>query len=93
MNEELKEQGCGVVGFLMDGEDPYGLEDAKDILEYTKAAYPNIISPAALADKIGLQAYPTTYFVDSDGTILGEPVVGARPDQYRKTVDSLLSDM
>ena len=93
MNEELKKQGCAVVGFLMDGEDPYGLEDAKDILDHTGVSYLNIISPATLKDDIDLQGYPTTYFVDSDGTILGDPVLGAYPDQYRQIVDKLLSDM
>ena len=93
MNAELKEQGCAVVGFLTDGEDPGGLKDAKGILEDAGATYLNVICPMTLTDDVGLEAFPTTFFVDSDGNILGDPVVGAYPDQYMKAVDELLSDM
>lgn len=91
MNKELEKKGCGVVGFLMDGEDPDGLEDALDILDDVGASYQNIICSESVGDEVGLEAYPTTFFVDSNGKILGNPIVGADPDQYRKTVDKLLS--
>lgn len=93
MNEELKEKGCAVVGFLTDGEDPEGLEDAKAILQDAGVSYLNVVCPESVLYDVGLEAFPTTFFVDSDGKILGDPVVGAYPDQYRKTVDKLLSNM
>ena len=93
MNKELKEKGCGVVGFLMDGEDPSGLADAKDTLEDVGASYQNIICAESVGDEVGLEAYPTTFFVDSNGKILGNPIVGAQPDEYMRTVEKLLSDM
>ncbi|MBO4266393.1 MAG: TlpA family protein disulfide reductase [Lachnospiraceae bacterium] len=93
MDKELKKKGCGVVGFLMDGEDPDGLEDAQDTLDDIGVSYQNIICAESVGDAVGLEAYPTTFFVDSNGKILGDPIVGAQPDQYRKTVDKLLSNM
>ena len=93
MNKELKKKGCEVVGFLTDGEDPNALSDAKDILDDAGASYLNVVCSMSLTDEVGLEAFPTTYFVDSNGKILGEPVVGAHPDQYQQTLDKLLSDM
>ncbi len=93
MNKELSEKGCGVIGLLDDGEDPQGLEDAKDILQDVGATYLNMIFPYKISANVAFQAYPTTFFVDSNGKIIGEPVVGAAPDRYREMVDSLLSNM
>ena len=93
MNKELSEKGCGVIGLLDDGEDPQGLEDAKDILQDVGATYLNMIFPYKISANVAFQAYPTTFFVDSNGTIIGEPVVGAAPDRYREMVDTLLSNM
>ena len=93
MNKELSEKGCGVIGLLYDGEDPQGLEDAKDILQDVGATYLNMIFPYKISANVAFQAYPTTFFVDSNGTIIGEPVVGAAPDRYREMVDTLLSNM
>ena len=93
MNKELSEKGCGVIGLLDDGEDPQGLEDAKDILQDVGATYLNMIFPYMISANVAFQAYPTTFFVDSNGTIIGEPVVGAGPDRYREMVDTLLSNM
>ena len=39
-----------------------------------------------------LSAFPTSYFVDSNGKIVGEPVVGAYVDKYKETIDGLLGE-
>ena len=93
MNKDLKTIDCAVIGFLIDGEDPVGLSDAKDILNDAGTSYLNVICPESIARELGIEAIPTTYFVDSDGNILGDPIVGAYPDEYMQTVEDLLSDM
>lgn len=93
INGELQKKGCGVMGILTDGEDPDGLNDALDILDDAGATYTNVICSESLLEELGIEAFPTTFFVDSSGNILGEPVIGAYPDQYRETIDKLLSDM
>ena len=93
LNKELNGKGCAVVGLLDDGEDPRVLEDAKYILEDAQATYLNMIFPEQISVEVEFEVYPTTFFVDHNGTILGDPVVGARPDQYKKTVEKLLSNM
>ena len=92
MNSELKEKGCGVIGFLADGEDPEGLSDAKDTLKDLGVTYTNVVFPESIQEKIGLTAYPTTYFVNSKGEVMSDPVVGADPDSYSEIVNLILSD-
>ena len=93
MSGQLREKDCGIVGLLIDGEDPNGLADAKDILSDASAQYTNLVFPSAVSNELNIQSVPTTYFVDSKGNILGEPVIGARPQIYLETIDSLLASM
>ena len=93
MSGQLREKDCGMVGLLIDGEDPNGLADAKDILSDASAQYTNLVFPSAVSNELNLQSVPTTFFVDSKGNILGEPVIGARPQIYLETIDSLLASM
>ena len=94
LNEEFREKGCEIVGFLIDGEDTDGLKDGKDILNDAGATYLNVICPDSIANAAGIEAIPTTFFVDSTGKILvDEPIVGAYPEEYPKTLDKLLSGM
>ena len=43
-----------------------------------------------LLPSVGL---PTSYFVDSEGKILGKPIVGKNVEQYSETLEQLLSEM
>ena len=38
-----------------------------------------------------IKAVPTTVFVDRNGVILGEPIIGAAAGEYEKTVDAMLA--
>ena len=33
---------------------------------------------------------PTTYFVDSNGKLIGEPILGAHTDKYRERMEKYL---
>jgi hypothetical protein len=37
-----------------------------------------------------VELIPTTFFVDSNGNILGTPIVGALPEEYIPAVQALL---
>lgn len=93
MSVQLEEKDCGIVGMLIDGEDPQGLSDARDILSEASADYTNVVCPESIPRELDIVGVPTTYFVDSKGNIIGEPVIGADPEAYLETVDSLLSSM
>lgn len=82
LNKQLAEKGGAVVGinsFTLDG-DKTAISDAKDILTKKGVSYKNIWFDAkSEAGKFtsGLYSYPTTYVVDKNANIVGEPIVGA----------------
>ena len=82
LNRQLAEKGGAVVGvntFTLDG-DKAAISEAKEILEKKKASYRNIwFASDSEAGKFtsGIYSYPTTYVVDGNGNIVGEPIVGA----------------
>ncbi|MBQ3200381.1 MAG: hypothetical protein IJB22_00525, partial [Clostridia bacterium] len=51
--------------------------DVKAVLEYTGAAYPNIVFAQEMLEYVDLMYIPATVFLDKDGHIVGDPVVGA----------------
>ena len=82
LNKELAEKGGALIGvntFTLDG-DKAAIADAKDVLAKKGATYQNIyFASDGDAGKFveNVFAYPTTYVVDRNGNIVGDPIVGA----------------
>ena len=90
LRAELEAQDCGIIGILIDGNTGSGLADGKDILADTGVTYVNLIPTDEITAFFRASSVPTTYFADSTGTIVGEPIVGADPDGYRARIKELL---
>ena len=76
MYEEL---GEGMIGVLIDADDRGAIDKAKQILKRAGADFPQLRPSKEMSSLINaIDAIPTTIFVDSDGNIVGKPVVGAR---------------
>ena len=93
IHQEYAEEGAGVIGLVLDvpaGNDQL-LQDALDILDETGVTYTNIRAWNGLGETLQVNAVPTTYFVDSEGKIMGDPIVGADIEQYRRTFKNYLS--
>ena len=96
LNKQLAEKGGAVVGinsFTLDG-DKTAIAEAKDILAKKGVSYKNIwFDSKSEAGKLasGLYSYPTTYVVDKNGNIVGEPIVGAITGQKQaQTLQKLI---
>ena len=82
LNEELAEKGGSLIGvntFTLDGDEA-AISEAKDVLAKKGATYQNVYFDSdGEAGKFttNIFAYPTTYVVDRNGNIVGEPIVGA----------------
>lgn len=82
LNKELEKKGGAVIGinsFTLDGKEKE-IADAKDILSKKGVSYRNVyFSSTGEAGKFtsNLFSFPTTYVVDRNGNIVGEPIVGA----------------
>ena len=82
LNKELTEKGGALIGvntFTLDGDEA-AISEAKDVLAKKGAAYQNVyFASDGEAGKFttNIFAYPTTYVVDRNGNIVGDPIVGA----------------
>ena len=82
LNKELVEKGGSLIGvntFTLDGDEA-AISEAKDVLAKKGATYQNVYFDSdGEAGKFttNIFAYPTTYVVDRNGNIVGEPIVGA----------------
>ena len=82
LHKDVAGKGGAVVGinaFTLGG-DAAAIADAKDVLTKSGATYQNVYFDAdSEAGKFteNVYAYPTTYVVDRNGNIVGDPIVGA----------------
>ena len=102
LNRELAERDGALIGvnaFTLDGDET-AISDAKDVLMKKNATYQNVyFDSTGEAGKFttNIFAYPTTYVVDRNGNIVGEPVVGAitekkQGEALQKLIDQALAD-
>ena len=90
LNTELKENNCQIVGIVTDAKKEKKIAQAKEILAELDAGYVNMVPFEGLADLLPQDCWPTTYFVDENGVLIGEPVDYADPDAYREKIEQLL---
>ena len=96
LNKELAEKGGQVVGvnsFTLDGNKDE-IADAKDVLNKKGVTYKNIwFKSDSEAGKFtsNLFSFPSTYVIDQNGNIVGEPIVGAISSaEQRAALDKLI---
>ena len=101
LNKELAEKGGALIGvntFTLDGDEA-AISEAKDVLAKKGATYQNVYFDSdGEAGKFttNIFAYPTTYVVDRNGNIVGEPIVGAitekkQAETLQKLIDQVLA--
>ena len=101
LNKELAQKGGALIGvntFTLDGNEA-AISEAKDVLAKKGATYQNVYFPSdGEAGKFttNIFAYPTTYVVDRNGNIVGDPIVGAitekkQAETLQKLIDQALA--
>ena len=97
-NQRIKEQGGEVIGVnteTLDGNAD-NIATAKKILESAGASFRNVyFDPDSEAGKfaLGIMAFPTTYVVDRQGNIVGEPIMGGIDQEANMaTLEKLIAD-
>ena len=101
LNKELADKGGALIGvnaFTLDGDET-AIAEAKEVLAKKGATYQNVYfdssSPAG-AFTANIFAFPTTYVVDRNGNIVGEPIVGAiteknQAETLQKLIDQAIA--
>ena len=101
LNKELAKKGGALIGvntFTLDGDEA-AISEAKDVLAKKGVSYQNVYFDSdGEAGKFttNIFAYPTTYVVDRNGNIVGEPIVGAitekkQAETLQKLIDQALA--
>ena len=101
LNKELAKKGGALIGvntFTLDGDEA-AISEAKDVLAKKGATYQNVyFASDGKAGKFttNIFAYPTTYVVDRNGNIVGDPIVGAitekkQAETLQKLIDQALA--
>ena len=101
LNQELADKGGALIGvntFTLDGDEA-AISEAKDVLAKKGATYQNVYFDSdgeAGEFTANIFAYPTTYVIDRNGNIVGEPIVGAITEQkqaetLQKLIDQALA--
>ena len=101
LNKELAKKGGALIGvntFTLDGDEA-AISEAKDVLAKKGATYQNVYFDSdGEAGKFttNIFAYPTTYVVDRNGNIVGDPIVGAiteekQAETLQKLIDQALA--
>lgn len=85
-----------ILGLIIDinGEDDTEHRDlAVDITQKADADFTNLIANADFAPVLrSVVGVPTTLFIDGEGKIVGDPIVGADVDGYKKFVEEYLNE-
>ena len=100
LSQEMKDQGVGVVGMVLDSVSEDGTPDdsivqkAQLLKEKTGVTYPLLIPDKGfLNGRIsGLQSFPESFFVDKDGNIVSDPIMGSNTfDGWKEAVEKQLA--
>ncbi len=85
--------------FTLDGNEK-AIAEAKEVLKKKGASYQNVYFDSesdAGTFATGVYAYPTTYVVDREGNLVGDPIVGAitepkQKEALQKLIDQAIAD-
>ncbi|MEG1773138.1 MAG: redoxin domain-containing protein [Clostridia bacterium] len=71
-----------VISILFDSSDPGAIDNAKAIIQASGVQFPvlknNKSVKSAIMDKFGISTLPTTLFINSNGNLVTQPIIGAK---------------
>lgn len=94
--EETKDLDVNVIGIIGDTPDPENEEAAVKLIEANGVKYLNLVPNSGLKETLlsNIEGYPTIIFVDRNGNIVGEAVLGSRSkEEYKAIITELLKNL
>ena len=93
MHRRLADKGAAVLGICADADTMGDL--CRQILEEKHVDYVNILPFEGMDNALPLSGYPTSFFVNSEGTIVSRPFAGVPRSgdvaEYEELIDQLLA--
>ncbi|MCR5343422.1 MAG: redoxin domain-containing protein [Butyrivibrio sp.] len=91
INDRLAAKNCQIVGVCADVEDEDSLNEATALLQENGVTYTNLITWDEWYETLDMsEGCPTSFFVNSNGELVGNPISGALVDEYEDYIDALL---
>ena len=83
-----------LIGLVCDAsENSVQIQRALEITQKARADFVNIVPDAALMKFMeGVDAVPTTIFVNNKGEVVGRAIIGANVEGYKSELEKLLAD-
>lgn len=91
LSQTYADRDVAVVGLLYDGADAQARADAEEILSQAGVTYRNLLPWDGMESALRVQAFPTTFFVDSEGRLVGNVIPGADIEAYTQQIEALLA--
>lgn len=96
LSEELSSKGINIIGLVGDVSGEENMEDAIAIVKKKKVEFLNLVPDDAIRETLlsKIKGYPVTIFVDSNGNLVGESIVGARSkDEYKSIAEKVFDTL
>ncbi|MBQ6342681.1 MAG: TlpA family protein disulfide reductase [Anaerolineaceae bacterium] len=91
LNDEFMPQGAQVIGIVYDADEADEVLEAEEIINDLDLDFVNLLPNQAIWQMFRTQSFPSTFFVNDKGVILGEPVMGSRFSKYEELLNQYLS--
>ena len=88
--KEFETNGGQIVGLVYDATEDDLIQEAKEIADDLDLNFVNLLPTQEMLDFFKAQAFPTTYFFNEKGEVIGNPVVGANIEEYPVIMNELL---
>lgn len=88
-------QMIGIVSDVVEDSETAEIENAKALIEETKADYPHLLLNQSLYSNLvgGVSSVPTTFFVNQKGEALGYVIGAQSKEAWESIIQDLLSEM
>ena len=92
LNKEFEEKGGQIVGLVFDAAEEDLIKEAKEIVGELNIDFLTLLPNDYLRKTFDAISYPTTYFVNEKGEIMGEPLMGAKISAYQERMAEYLGE-
>ena len=90
LNKEFREKGGQIVGLVFDAYEDDLITEAKEIVSELNIDFLTLLPNDYLRKTFDAMSYPTTYFLNEKGEIMGDPLMGAKISAYQQRMAEYL---
>ena len=90
--EEFEAKGGQIVGLVYDAMDEDLIAEAKEIGADLGLNFVNLLPTQEMREFFKAQVFPTTYFFNEKGEVVGEPIVGVSQEGYIARMNEMLEN-